>query len=548
MFGQMMHGVWQDFVRYVMHVDVKINQPAAPQDAAVGQANGGGATGNGGDGQVQDAQVQDAVEDTALRNVQYSSPEDPATSGGAASMAAAARAGRRAAATAAGPRRRPHRRRPTRRRSGPTGTRRRATPPARAGRARSTSSVTVGSGPRAMRDLSDDLKALSAPPRRGRELPARSTSCGPAGPSSRPRPRAPTCGTTRPVPGRSPASCRRSATTSTLYDAPDVPPRRRRDAARAGAGEERRRRRSAEIERVAGRPRCGASPSSSCARCSPASTTSGDALVTIQSGEGGTDAQDWAEMLLRMYPRWAERRGFDVEVDEVTEGTEAGISSATFVVKGRYAYGLAPGRAGRPPPGAHVARSTPRASARRRSPPSRSCRCSTRATTSRSTRRTSHRHLPVVGRRRPARQRDRLGGAHHPPPDRHRRVVPERAQPAPEQGPGDADAQGQARRPASGRSARPSWTTIRGDQQRVGLRQPDPLLRAAAVPDGQGPADRARDRQRRTPCSTASSTRSWRPTCGGGAAGADEVLTIRVRRPGGGLPSRGDVHGTARYL
>jgi peptide chain release factor 2 len=64
-----------------------------------------------------------------------------------------------------------------------------------------------------------------------------------------------------------------------------------------------------------------------------------DALVSIQSGEGGADAQDWAEMLLRMYTRWAERRGFDVEVDEVTDGTEAGISSAELVIKGRYAYG-----------------------------------------------------------------------------------------------------------------------------------------------------------------------------------------------------------------
>ena len=64
-----------------------------------------------------------------------------------------------------------------------------------------------------------------------------------------------------------------------------------------------------------------------------------DALVSITSGEGGVDAQDWAEMLLRMYTRWAERRGYDVEVDEFTEGSEAGLSSATFVVKGRYAYG-----------------------------------------------------------------------------------------------------------------------------------------------------------------------------------------------------------------
>jgi peptide chain release factor 2 len=65
-----------------------------------------------------------------------------------------------------------------------------------------------------------------------------------------------------------------------------------------------------------------------------------DALCDIQSGEGGTDAQDWAEMLLRMYLRWAEARGFDVELDAVSPGTEAGISSASFIVKGRHAYGL----------------------------------------------------------------------------------------------------------------------------------------------------------------------------------------------------------------
>ncbi len=64
-----------------------------------------------------------------------------------------------------------------------------------------------------------------------------------------------------------------------------------------------------------------------------------DGIVEIHAGAGGTDAQDWAEMLVRMYSRWAERRGFAVEVDEVTEGQEAGILSATFIVKGRYAYG-----------------------------------------------------------------------------------------------------------------------------------------------------------------------------------------------------------------
>ena len=64
-----------------------------------------------------------------------------------------------------------------------------------------------------------------------------------------------------------------------------------------------------------------------------------DAVCDINSGAGGTDAQDWAEMLLRMYTRWAERRGLSVEINEVTEGQEAGISSATFIVRGRYAFG-----------------------------------------------------------------------------------------------------------------------------------------------------------------------------------------------------------------
>jgi peptide chain release factor 2 len=64
-----------------------------------------------------------------------------------------------------------------------------------------------------------------------------------------------------------------------------------------------------------------------------------DAVCTVKSGAGGTDAQDWAEMLLRMYRRWAERRGLDVEIDSVNEGQEAGITTAEFIVKGRYAYG-----------------------------------------------------------------------------------------------------------------------------------------------------------------------------------------------------------------
>ena len=65
-----------------------------------------------------------------------------------------------------------------------------------------------------------------------------------------------------------------------------------------------------------------------------------DAVCEVHAGAGGTDAQDWTEMLLRMYQRWAERRGFSVEVDEATPGQEAGLLSATFIVRGRHAYGL----------------------------------------------------------------------------------------------------------------------------------------------------------------------------------------------------------------
>src|SRR5258708_35472757 len=64
---------------------------------------------------------------------------------------------------------------------------------------------------------------------------------------------------------------------------------------------------------------------------------SGDALVTVNAGAGGTDAQDWAEMVLRMEMRWAERRGFQVELLEVSPGEEAGIKSATFRVEGENA-------------------------------------------------------------------------------------------------------------------------------------------------------------------------------------------------------------------
>jgi peptide chain release factor 2 len=67
---------------------------------------------------------------------------------------------------------------------------------------------------------------------------------------------------------------------------------------------------------------------------------SGDAVVSVHAGAGGTDSQDWAEILLRMYLRWAERRDFEVEMLEASAGEEAGLKSATFIARGENAYGL----------------------------------------------------------------------------------------------------------------------------------------------------------------------------------------------------------------
>lgn len=66
----------------------------------------------------------------------------------------------------------------------------------------------------------------------------------------------------------------------------------------------------------------------------------GDAVCEIHSGAGGTDSQDWAEMLFNMYRKWAQSSGYTLEVTEAQEGAEAGITAATFIVRGRYAYGL----------------------------------------------------------------------------------------------------------------------------------------------------------------------------------------------------------------
>ena len=137
---------------------------------------------------------------------------------------------------------------------------------------------------------------------------------------------------------------------------------------------------------------------------------------------GGTDAQDWAEMLLRMYLRWAERRGFKTELIEASPGEEAGLKSATITVRGENAYGIAQGRARRAParppvavrpgaPPADVVRAGDRRAAARRT----TARSRSTTTTSASTPTARQR------RRRPARQQDRLGRADHAPADGDRR-------------------------------------------------------------------------------------------------------------------------------
>jgi peptide chain release factor 2 len=87
-----------------------------------------------------------------------------------------------------------------------------------------------------------------------------------------------------------------------------------------------------------------------------------DALVAIHASEGGTESQDWAAMLLRMYLRWAEKRGFKAEVVDLTPGEEAGIKSATLQITGDYAYGYLRGERG----GHRLVRISPFDAARRR--------------------------------------------------------------------------------------------------------------------------------------------------------------------------------------
>ncbi len=109
-----------------------------------------------------------------------------------------------------------------------------------------------------------------------------------------------------------------------------------------------------------------------------------DCIMQINAKDGGVDAQDFAEMLLRMYERWCELRGFTITLNYVSEGAEAGIMSAEVTISGRYAYGLMTANAGRTGSSGSVP-STTRDGARRRSQRCRCGRCSTTSTSTSTT-------------------------------------------------------------------------------------------------------------------------------------------------------------------
>ena len=232
-----------------------------------------------------------------------------------------------------------------------------------------------------------------------------------------------------------------------------------------------------------------------------------NAIVTIHPGAGGTESQDWAEMLLRMYLRWTERRGFKREMIDYQPGDEAGLKSATFTIVGRVRLRAAVGRGRGAPAGADLAvRSGRPAPYLVRVAPRLA-----RASRGRGRRNRGEgppdRHLPLERRRRPARQRHRFGGPPHAPSDRHRRVVPERAVAAPQPRLGDEGAEGASLRSQAEGTA----GEARADQRREDRRSPSATRFAATcctrISSSRITARRSRSATS-TACSTATSTSS----------------------------------------
>ena len=155
-------------------------------------------------------------------------------------------------------------------------------------------------------------------------------------------------------------------------------------------------------------------------RCSSGEADRFDTYLEVHAGAGGTESQDWAQMLLRMYTRWAEKHGFKIEYLEETPGEEAGIKSATIQISGPQRLWLAQDRSRRASSGADLAVRFQRAAAHvvfeRCDFPGRRRQHQDRH---RGIRR-PHRYDALRRRGRPARQQDRIGGAADAHPDRGR--------------------------------------------------------------------------------------------------------------------------------
>jgi hypothetical protein len=204
-----------------------------------------------------------------------------------------------------------------------------------------------------------------------------------------------------------------------------------------------------------------------------------NAILTIHPGAGGTDAKDWASMLMRMYLRWASAR-HKTEVLDYQDGDEAGIDAVSIAFEGDNAYGYLRSGAG-----VHrLVRMSPFNADHTRQTAFAAVEVMPDAR-----RRHRHRH-PRQGRRdhddarrrqgRAEREQGRDGGPSAPPADRHQHRVPRRAQPAPEPRHGDAHPQGEAVRDRAAEARERS--TAANAEERHQLRQPDPKLRARAVP------------------------------------------------------------------
>ncbi len=151
-------------------------------------------------------------------------------------------------------------------------------------------------------------------------------------------------------------------------------------------------------------------------RCLSGEADGNDTFLEINAGAGGTESCDWAEMLARMYVRWAEAHGYQVELEAETPGDETGIKSAAYKITGPNAYGWLKTESRRAPAGADQPVRL------RRQAADLLCQRLGLSGGGRLDRDRHpgqgypHRHLPLLRRRRPAREQDRLGGPDHPLP------------------------------------------------------------------------------------------------------------------------------------